>query len=168
MHRRFLLLTLGLTSCILVGCSSFTTYVKPQAPWATVKRVGVFPFATPFEDQVRRRWATELFVTELQRLNRFEVVEITSPPPSPGSLDLPVLARSAGVDAFFQGTVEDMAEIFADLHLVDAATGETLWSARYHRGAGLEFSFRFHTPQQQLQRIYRILLRRLVKTSRRR
>lgn len=165
MHRR-LLATLGVISCLLAGCSSFTTYVKPGAPWATVKRVGVFPFATPFEDQVRRRWATQLFVTELERLNRFEVVELSSPPPSPGAPDLPSLARSAGVDAFFQGTVEDMSEIFANLQLVDAATGETLWSTRYHRGAGLEFSFRFHTPQQQLQRIYRILLRRLRKFSR--
>ena len=166
MNRRTVLLALGLTSCLLAGCSSFTAYVKPNAPWATVKRVGVFPFATPFEDPVRRRWATQLFVTELQRLKRFEVVELSLPPPSPGAVDLPSFARSAGVDAFFQGTVEDMSEIFADLQLVDAATGETLWSTRYHRGAGLEFSFRYHTPQQQLQRIYRILLRRLIKSSR--
>ena len=166
MNRRTVILALGLTSSLLAGCSSFTAYVKPNAPSATVKRVGVFPLATPFEDPVRRRWATQLFVTELQRLKRFEVVELSLPPPSPGAADLPSFARSAGVDAFFQGTVEDMSEIFADLQLVDAATGETLWSTRYHRGAGLEFSFRYRTPQQQLQRIYRILLRRLIKSSR--
>ena len=167
MKYQTLLFTAGLmAACVLAGCSSYTTYVKPDAPWATVKRVGVFPFATPFEDPVRRQWATQLFVTELERLKHFEVVELTGPPPSPGAPDFSALARSAGVDAFFRGTVEDMSEIFVDLKLVDSATGETLWSTRYHRGTGLEFSFRFHTTQQQLQRIYRVLLRRLLKSSR--
>jgi len=166
MQRRFLCLVLSLLLPLGAGCASVSTYTKPEAPWAAIKKVAVFPFATPFEDKVRREWATSLFVKELQRLGWFEVVELPDPPPSAKAPDYPALARAVGVDAFFQGTVEDMAEIFADLKLIDAATGETLWSTRYHRGAGLEFSFRYHTPQQQLQRIYRVLLRRLTKANR--
>ena len=167
-HQQFLLWGYLLAGLLLAGCASVSTYAKQGAPWATIQKVGVFPLETPFEDQVRREWATQLFVKELERLKRFEVVELPSPAPTPGDPDLPAIARSAKVDAFFKGTVEDMAEIFADVKLVDAATGETLWSTRYHRGAGPELSFRFQTPQQQLQRIFRILLRRLVRTSRRR
>ena len=141
-------------------------YAKPDAPWATIQRVGVFPFQTPFEDKVRRQWATQLFVRELQRLGRFEVVELNSLPPSPGPSNLTVAARQAGVDAYIQGTVEDLAEIFADFQMVDAATGETLWSLRYHRGGGPEFSFRFTTSQQQLQRIFRLSVRHLARTAR--
>lgn len=159
-------MALGLLLPLGAGCASVSTYTKPGAPWAAIKRVGIFPFATPFEDKVRRQWATSLFVKELQRLNWFDVVELSDLPPSAKAPDYPSLARAAGVDAFFQGTVEDLAEIFADLKLIDAATGETLWSTRYHRGAGLEFSLRYHTPQQQLQRIYRVLLRRLTKANR--
>ena len=148
----------------LSGCASASIYVKPDAPWAAIKRVGVFPFATPYEDRVRRQWATQLFVKELQRLDRFEVVELAPPAGYLSTPDLPSVARTAGVDAYFQGTVEDMTEIFADLQLVDAATGETLWSTRYHRGAGGEFSIRYHTPQQQFQRIFHIILRRFDRT----
>ncbi|MBI3333651.1 MAG: hypothetical protein HYZ93_06130 [Candidatus Omnitrophica bacterium] len=159
--RRLTLLAFLLGIGVMAGCASVSTYTKPEAPWATIKKVGVFPLETSFEDRVRRQWATELFMTELKRLNRFEVVELTPPPPSPAALDPSSVARVAGVDAYFRGTVEEMTEIFADLELVDAATGETLWSSRYHRGAGPDLSMRFHTPQQQLQRIYRIVLHRL-------
>lgn len=150
-----------LSAGLVAGCASVSTYTKPGAPWATIKKVGVFPLATSFEDRARQQWATELFVRELRRLDRFEVVELTPPPASPASPDLPSAARAAAVDAFFRGTVEDMTEIFADLELVDAATGEILWSTRYHRGVGPDLSVRFHTPQQQIQRIYRVVLRRL-------
>lgn len=165
MVRRFCLV-LALLAPLGAGCASVSTYTKPDAPWAAVKRVGIFPFTTPFEDSVRRQWATALFVKELQRLEWFEAAELADPAPSPKAPDYSALARTAGVDAYFLGTVEDMAELFADLKLVDAATGETLWSTRYHRGAGLELSIRYHTPQQQLQRIYRVLLRRLAKANR--
>ncbi len=151
---------------VLAGCASGTTYLKPDAPWATIKRVGVFAFATPYEDKVHRQWATELFVKELQRLNRFEVVELPGPPPAPGEPDLQAAARKGQVDAFFKGTAEDLAEIFVDLQLIDTATGEILWSTRYHRGAGPDLSFRYQTPQQQLQRIFRIIARRLAAASR--
>ena len=148
------------------GCASVSLYTKPEASWATIQKVGVFQFQTPFEDRIRRQWATQLFVRELQRTRRFEVVELDLPPPSPGAPDFSASAKKAGVDAYLQGTIEDLAEIFADLQMVDAATGETLWSIRYHRGGGPEFSFCFTTSQQQLQRIFRLSIHNLIRTTR--
>ena len=153
---------------LLSGCASGTSYTKPDSPWATIQRVGVFPFEAPYEDRVRRQWYTSLFVTELRRLRRFDVVDLPAPRESIGAPDYATAARKEEVDAYLIGTVEDLSEMFADLKVVDAATGETLWSVRYNRGSGLELSPRFQTSQQQLQRIFRILAKKLVRTSRRR
>ena len=168
MHCSVRWMTLCLLAIGLAGCASATTYVKRGAPWATIQRVGVFPFATPYEDRVRRQWYTQLFVTELRRTRRFEVIELPPPGPSVEPPNTGEIARKAEVDAYLLGTVEDLAELFADVQLVDAPTGQTLWSSRYHRGVGLELSFRSRTSQQQLQRIFRILSRRLAAASRRR
>ena len=166
--RRWFLLTLVAGGLFVGGCASGTSYLKPGAPWKTIQKVGVFPFAAPYEDRVRREWYTQVFVTELRRTKRFEVVELPPPPVSVGLPDYGAVAHKEEVDAYIVATVEDLAEIFADVKLVDAATGETLWSIRYNRGGGLELSFRFQTSQQQLQRIYRIIVRKLLRDSRRR
>ena len=165
-RQAHVLLSIVAAASLLAGCASGTSYVKPGAPWTAIKRVGVFTFTTPYEDQVRRQWATQLFIKELQRLNRFEVVELPAPAPAADEPNWQVVAQRGQVDAFLKGTVEDLTELFVDLQLIDTATGETLWSTRYHRGSGPDLSFRYQTSQQQLQRIFKILVRRLTRVSR--
>ena len=157
-----------LTASVLAGCASGTSYTKSDAPWATIQRVGVFPFEAPYEDRVRRQWYSSVFVTEMRRLRRFEIIELPAPLASVGNPDYASVAHKAEVDAYIVGNVEDLSEMFVDLRLIDAATGETLWSVRYNRGAGFELSIRYQTSQQQLQRIFRIISRKLVRTAGRR
>ncbi len=150
---------------LMTGCASVSNYKKPNAMWEPIQKVGVYPFSSPHDDQMRREWSTQLFLTELRSMRRFEVVELPSPPPSPSGPRYQDAARKAGVDAYIEGTVGEMWETFVDLKLTDATTGEVLWSTRYHRGAGPEFSFRYKTSQQQLQRIFKIALRDLQNIS---
>ena len=166
MKRLFSLTALILIAAAVVsGCASSAFYIKRDAPWKTIQKVGVFKFETPSEDQVRRTWATELFITELRRTRRFEVVELDEPPPRLGPPDWSGTARKAEVDAYIRATVEDLTELFADVRVVDAATDEMLYSMRYQRGSGLEFSFRSRTDQQQLNRIFRIICKHLVRQA---
>ncbi len=150
---------------VFAGCASSTFYIKRGAPWKTIQKIGVFSFETPSEDQVHRKWATELFITELRRTKRFEVVELDEPPPRLGPPDWSGTARKAEVDAYIRATMEDLTELFADIRVIDAATDETLYSMRYQRGSGLEFSFRSRTDQQQLNRIFRIICKHLVRRA---
>ncbi len=155
-----------LAMTLLAGCASATHYQKSDAIWGPIQKIGIFPFLSAHDDPVRRELATKLFATELRKLGRFEVVELPAPPPAPFGPNFQAAARKGGVDAYIEGTVGDMWEILVDLKLTDAASGDILWSSRYHRGAGPEFSFRFNTPQQQLQRIFEITLRDLNTISR--
>ena len=167
MKRAFAFTALVLAAAVVVsGCASSTFYVKRSAPWKTIQKIGVFPFETPSEDQVRRKWATELFITELRRTRRFEVIELNEPPPRLGPPDWSGTARKEEVDAYIRATMEDLTELFADVRVIDAAMDETLYSMRYQRGSGLEFSFRSRTDQQQLNRIFKIICKHLVRHSR--
>lgn len=160
-------LVLALLPLLMAGCgASLTSYVKPEAPWSLIKRVGIVPLNTPSENAVQRQLLTEIFSEELRRsVAGVELVEIpleeTLGPAAAGVKDL---GRKFQLDAIFSGSLDDTQGTVLHLRLQDAATEELLWSGTYLLGAGAEF-FGFRTQQQRFQRGVRELVGHFMSQS---
>lgn len=150
--------------CLLLcaGCASMTTYVKPEAPWGSIHRVAVLPFATPSENPTRRQLITQLFATELRRSGLTEVAEVPITGPMGLSPTVEEVAKNFQVDAVFSGSMDDTQGTLLHVWLQDAATKEILWSGTYLVGVGSEF-FSLKTQQQQLQRAITRLVSQFTK-----
>jgi hypothetical protein len=141
---------------LLSGCASMTTYAKPDAPWASIRRIGVLTFSTPSENPVHRTVVTQLFTQELRRQLFSDVVEIPL-----GSAETPAfksLASLYQVDAVFAGSVDESEIATIHVRLVDCATEELLWSSAYLVGRFAEV-FPFRTVHQQFHRAFRKMIR---------
>ncbi len=152
---------LAFVGLLLSGCgSSLTTYVKPDAPWATIQKTAVLPFTLPSENAVHRQSVTQLFTAELRRIGFTDVVDVPLRPTAIEPLNPGAIAKEYQVDAVFAGSVDDSSQgTVIHVRLIDAATGEILWSATDLLGIGSEY-FSVKTVQQQLQRRFRRMARK--------
>ena len=158
MLKKTWLLIVGMMAITMAGCgASVTSYVKPEAPWAAIKRVAVIPFNLPTENPVRRELMTHLFSQELRTVTEIEVVEVP--------LSSPLVSESVGIkkigsqfqaDAVFSGAVDETHGTIIHVRIQDAATEDLLWSGTYVLGTRAEF-FTARTQQQQFQRGFRTL-----------
>ncbi len=166
MQKKALLLSLALIGFLASGCgASVTTYVKPEAPWGTIKRVALLPFAIPSENPVDRTLTTQLFAEELRRGGRVEVVDVPlESPVGSGAWDLKRVGKEYRADAVISGSVDDMRGSVIHMQVQDVATEDLLWSGTYLLGTRAEF-FSFKTQQQKLQRGFRRLVRRFTDES---
>lgn len=156
MRKGDLILSCALMA-LLSGCGSqMSTYVKPQAPWATIEKVAVTPFSLPSENPTRRLLITQLFAEELRKTGT-EVIEVPLASPTGGVPTLQEIAQKYEVDAVFSGSVDDAQGTVVHVRLHDTATSEILWSGTYLLGVGPEF-FSIRTQQQQFQKSIRRLL----------
>ena len=165
MQRQALLLGLALAGFLASGCSSATTYVKPEAPWGAIKRVAVLPFSIPSENPVDRTLTTQLFAEELRKSGRVEVVEI--PLESPlysGVWDLKRIGKEYQADAVVSGSVDDTREFVIHMQVQDVATEDLLWSGTHLLGIRAQV-FSFKTQQQKLRRGLRWLVNRFAAQS---
>ena len=154
----------ALAGLLLAGCGpSLTSYVKPEAPWAAIKRVAVSPFNLPSENPVDRKLITDLFSEELRRTGKVEVVEVPlNSPAGSGVADIQQVARQYKVDALFSGSLDDSRGTAIHVRCEDVATQELLWSGTYLLGSRGEF-FSLQTQPQKVQRAFKHLLNRFVK-----
>ncbi len=163
MRNRFLVSGLVLIGFLSSGCgSSLKTYVKPGAPWGTIKRVAILPFNLSSEDPVQRQLIAELFWQELKRATALEVVEVPlSSPVGSGVQNLSQMAKQYQVDGIFSGLVDDTHGTVVQVRLQDAATEEILWSATYTFGPWAEY-FSPRPSQQKFQRVFSELMERFT------
>ena len=152
---------------LLAGCGStaLTSYLKQNAPWASIQRVAVLPFAVPSENPVQRELVTQLFSQELRKTGTVEVVEVPiDSPVGSGLADFKQLAKEYRVDAVLSGSIDDTRGTIIHLSFQDVATQEVLWSGSYLLGSRSEF-FSFSTQQQQFQRGFHRLVDLFVSES---
>ncbi len=149
------------------GCASgggatrtANVYVAPDA--RAVRRVAVLPFRAPTE--LIGASVSDLFVTELMKTGRYELIERGQLSNVLGETDVQLsgltagqavqVGRMAGADAVVIGTVseyENVAQggrtlpaVGISVRLIDATTGKVLWSVD-HAGRGAKGD----TPAQQ-------------------
>lgn len=147
------------------GCSTLSSYSKPEAPWGAIKRVAVLPFTLPSENPAQRELVTKLFCEELRNARRVEVVEIPlSSPLGSGVGDIKQIGKEFQADAVIFGSVNDVIGTVMHMQVVDVATEELLWSGTYMLGSRAEF-FSFATQQQRLQRGFRWLANKFSSNS---
>jgi curli biogenesis system outer membrane secretion channel CsgG len=131
------------------GCSSQNRYVSPTADLGDVKTVAILPFESVTSDKLAADRVQKIFFTELLATGAFQVVE-------PGQVafvmrreriggeaaltneDLKKLGQALRAEAFFMGAVIEYDDgrggpvptprVKLLLRLVEAATGETVWS----------------------------------------
>ena len=136
------------------GCAASANYYSnPDAPWATIQRVGILPFSLAFDNPVRRQVVTQLFAEELRKTRVVEVVEVPLDD-STMTTTAPTVQEVAAkyqVDAVFTGAVDDAQGAVVHVQLHDPATKDIIWSGTYSLGVGSEF-FSLRTQQQQFQR----------------
>ncbi len=144
----------------LAGCSPGPTrFVHPEADMPYYQKIAVMPFESLSNDRLAGEKVTNVFFSEVLRMNFDQVVEPGqlanamfkvrggTPPENPWSTeDLIKLAELTGVQGFFMGTVRDydMVAVGRDVYpllslearFVDAATGRVVWSASETRRGG--------------------------------
>jgi curli biogenesis system outer membrane secretion channel CsgG len=140
--------TVLVVALALAGCSSQNRYVSPTADLGDVKTVAILPFESVTSDKLAADRIQKIFFTELLATGAFQVVE-------PGQVgfvmrreriggealtneDLKKLGQALRAEAFFMGAVIEYDDgrggpvptprVKLLLRLVEAATGETLWS----------------------------------------
>jgi TolB-like protein len=144
---------------LAAGCAGPTRFVHPEADLPFYQKVAVIPFASLAQDRVAGEKVTNVFFTELLRLQFDQVVEPGqfaaamlrvrggTPFASPwSSAELAKLAEDTGVQGIFMGTVRDYEMthsgrdayplVSIEVRLVDAATGRLVWSASETRRGG--------------------------------
>ena len=162
--RKFFSSFLGLLLFFSSGCgATVTTYVKPEAPWAAIKRIAILPFNLPTENPVQRELLTQLFSQELRKLTSAEVVEVPSNNPlvQSGLWDVRQMAKQFQADAILFGAVDETRGTVIHVRVQDAATEDLLWSGTYVLGTRSEF-FSLRTQQQQFQRGFKSLAGRFA------
>jgi len=159
-HRAFALslIVSTLVAALIVGCASSSpgggaanVYVALAA--GHVRRVAVLPFRAPTE--LIGTSVSDLFITELMKTTRYEIVERGQLSQVLGETDVQLsrltagqavqLGRLAGADAVVVGTVSEyemaaqggrtLPVVGVSVRLIDATTGQVLWSVD-HAGRG--------------------------------
>jgi len=146
----------------LVGCAGPSHFISPDADLPYYERVAVIPFTTMSQDRLAGERVASVFMTEILNRRVADVVDPGqfaaammqtrggTPFASPWSTaDLAKLGKLAGVQGIFLGTVREyeMARsgrdafplISLEVHLVDATTGQIVWSADQTRKGGPSF-----------------------------
>lgn len=137
-----------------------SSYVRPQAPWASVKRMAILPFNVPSENPMQRQLLTELFTQELRKAGVTEVAEVPLTNPAGNvAWDLKVIGRQYQADAVISGSVDETLGTVLHVRVQDAATEDLLWSGTYLMGTRAEL-FSLRTQQQQIQRGLKALAQR--------
>lgn len=157
-------IALSLLVFLVTGCWGGVTlksYVKDEAPWDLIQRIGVLPFETPSESPGRRSLITHLFSEELRNAGLSEVIEVPLSSPLGGAPDLAKVGREYQVDAVFSGSIDETHGTVVHVRLLDAATSDVLWSGTYLLGVRAEF-FSLKTQQQQFQRAFAQLVRKFT------
>ena len=156
-------IALGLVVGLASGCgATLKSYVKPEAPWSSLKRFAVVPFNLPSENPVQRQLVTQIFSQELRRSGFSELTEVPLESPVGTSIvDLKAIGKNFGVDGVFSGSVDDSHGTVLHVRLQDAATEEILWSASYTFGPWAEY-FSPRPSQQKFQRVFSYLVKKLV------
>ena len=157
--RKFFSSFLGLVLFFSSGCgATVTTYVKPEAPWAAIKRIAILPFNLPTENPVQRELSTQVFSQELRNVTSAEVVEVplNDPTLQSGLWNVKQVAKQFQADAVLSGSVDETHGTVIHVRVQDAATEDLLWSGTYVLGTRAEF-FSVRTQQQQFQRGFRSL-----------
>lgn len=147
----------------LSGCGvSVSSYVKPEAPWGSVRRMAILPFNVPSENPMQRQLLTELFAQELRKAGVTEVAEVPLTNPAGNvAWDLKVIGRQYQADAVISGSVDETLGTVLHVRVQDAATEDLLWSGTYLMGTRAEL-FSLRTQQQQIQRGLKALAKRLA------
>jgi TolB-like protein len=145
MDPRLLFVALTLA---MVGCSAPARYVNPTADLGGLKTVAILPFESVTNDKLCADRVQKIFFTELLAIGAFQVVE-------PGQVsftlrrerlggealtpeDMKKLGQALRVEAFFVGAVIEYDDgragpvpnprVKLQIRLIEAETGETLWS----------------------------------------
>ncbi len=155
-------IALGLVVGLASGCgATLKSYVKPEAPWGSLKRFAVVPFNLPSENPVERQLVTQIFSEELRRSGFSELTEVPLESPVGTSIvDLKAIGKKYGVDGVFSGSVDDSKGTVVHVRLQDVATEELVWSASYTFGPWLDYVVP-RSSQQKFRRVLSKLLREL-------
>jgi hypothetical protein len=145
--RRRIAATL-IAALAVAGCATPGRYISPQADLGDVKTVAILPFESLTTEKLCAERVQRIFFTELLATGAFQVVEpglvsfmmrrehLGADPLTPE--DLKKLGQALRAEAFFAGAVIEYDEgrggqvpnsrVKLQLRLIDARSGETLWS----------------------------------------
>lgn len=137
-------------------------FVHAEADFPYYERVGIIPFESLSGDRLAGAKVSDLFFTELLKLNfaevmdpgQFQAVIATVRGKKPvndawSAEELSRLGEEAGVQGIFMGTVRDYEMsrtgrdafplLSLEVRLLDSATGTVVWSASHTRRGGPTF-----------------------------
>jgi TolB-like protein len=153
----FCSVSLALSSLLIVsGCVSGSPkhYVRQQVDYKSIKRIAVLPFETLTSDEfagekIRKSAITELLSRGIDVIEPGEVTRtlVELKIRSLGSIkttDIQNIAKALGVEALMMGSVEaygiskgisvSYPEVSINLRLVEASSGNTMWSVCHTSG----------------------------------
>lgn len=156
----FMLLALSFLLIFVSGCISSNPkyYVRQQVDYKSIKRIAVLPFETLTSDEFAGEKIRQSVITELlsRGVDVIEPGEVTRTLVelkirSLGSIkttDIQNIAKTLGVEALMMGSVEAYGiskgisvtypEVTIHLKLVEASSGNTIWSV-CHTSGGASF-----------------------------
>jgi TolB-like protein len=154
----FMLLALS-SLLIVIGCGSAPKYyVRQQVDYKSIKKIAVLPFETLTSDEfagekIRKSAITELLSRGIDVIEPGEVTRtlVELKIRSLGSIkttDIQNIAKTLGAEALMMGSVEayeiskgisvSYPEVSINLRLVEASSGNTIWSV-CHTSGGASF-----------------------------
>jgi TolB-like protein len=177
---------LGLLLPAILSCASTRDFAQGDVDWGFYTTLGVAPFQSVANDRLAGAKVTSAFVTELLMTRTFQVTEPGSfaramtevmkaqnnnDPTQLSANDLKLIGEKAGVQGILLGTVreyemvrvgqEEYPLVSIDLRLVDAPTGNLLWTASLTRRGGPNLPFlsigETHTLGQMTEKVCRDL-----------
>lgn len=186
--RRYLPQGVFVLGLMLSGCSSpVTRFTHPEADFSFYESVGIIPFETLGQDRLAGEKVTNVFFAELLTKNFAVVCEpgqfeasiqrvrgtgISNLPWS--AADVAQLAKEANVQGVFTGTVRDYEMtsvgrsmyplVSVEVRLLDASTGNLVWSASVTRRGGPAFPFLFWRETHTLGELTTEVCRRILET----
>lgn len=139
---------------VLAGCGAYKPRLKASTEGVQAKKVAVLPFNNISGKRDAGDIVTNIFITELFRLGRFQVEEpgnviqfiIQEKVNTIGEMDLEnlqILGRRLGVDAVLVGTVEEYDDgksmatpvpvVSVSARMIDPNKGTIIWSSQNRR-----------------------------------
>lgn len=184
-YLHFLLLTAALLT--LSGCGGMkpTVFIHPEYNFGFVQRVAVIPFENLSDNQGAASRATRFFISELLASETFEVVE-------PGEVfnvlsslstlragelsaeQIKEIGQKLKVQGLFFGSVNESSSsrsgsvqthsVSMVVRLVDAESGETVWSAANTSGGRGFFARLFGAGEKSSSQVMRQCVKKILST----
>lgn len=143
--RRRAVAAVVLLLAVLAAATTIWTFTRPPAALAGPPAVAVLPFESLSSDAADLRLAEGLTLDTIADLSRYSDFRVMANDTTEAYKGKPVDIRALGQDLkvshVLKGTFQrDMDHIRITAQLIDAETGQTLWSDRYDRMIGEIFA----------------------------